>query len=237
MTRWKFHAPLWAWFLAPAACTAMLGLASWQLQRGDAKRDLQQRYLSAETAAPRTLDARSRAEPGSVSKARARGRYLDGQQLLLDNQSHAQQPGYHVWTPLLLDAGGLVLVDRGWIGLAAVREARPLAPLPPEAVEVEGLWRSLPAPGLRVEVDNCRDAPWPRVVHYPTAEDLRCIYGPAVASGVLLLAPQAPAGFVRDWQITPEMPPEKHYAYAVQWLGLALLGAVLFIKLNLKRVA
>ncbi len=38
-------------------------------------------------------------------------------QFLLDNMTHAGRAGYEVLTPLLLDDGRVLLVNRGWLPL------------------------------------------------------------------------------------------------------------------------
>jgi cytochrome oxidase assembly protein ShyY1 len=75
------------------------------------------------------------------------------------------------------------------------------------------------------------------VVEYPTAEDLACIYPDIkVAPGMLLLAPEAEHGFVREWtQADVRFPPSRHYAYAAQWFAFGATLLFLFFKLNLKR--
>ena len=40
---------------------------------------------------------------------------------------------------------------------------------------------------------------------------------------------QAPGGFVRDWS-EAGFPPARHYAYAAQWFGLALVGLVFLFR-------
>jgi cytochrome oxidase assembly protein ShyY1 len=110
--------------------------------------------------------------------------------------------------------------------------------VPQGEVEVRGLWRALPQPALRLSVDNCPvDAHFPHLVEYPTAEDLSCLVGSPVAPGELLLDPAAADGYVREWsEITPGMPPERHYAYAAQWFAFCATLLVLFVTLNLRRL-
>ena len=168
--------------------------------------------------------------------ATADGAYVD-RQLLLDNQVHGQTPGYQVLTPLRLAGGGLVIVNRGWLPQNPDRRVLPPLPLPGESMKVRGLWRALPQPALRLKTDNCAAAAsWPRVVEYPTPQDLTCIYGEPVAPGMLLLNPDAPDGYVREWtQAGTSFPPGRNYGYAAQWFAFAATLFVLFVKLNLKR--
>ena len=230
-----FRAPAWAWFLTAAAVALFSTLAAWQTGRalakeamlgalGDAAAPAQ--MLSAATPAPRGLDLR---------RAQATGSYLADRQLLQDGQSRAQRPGYHVWTPLRLADGAVVVVNRGWIPLdrGGFDAFAPGGP-----VTVRGFWRALPEPGLRFSgAGNCPpDHKFPAVVLYPTAGELDCLVGQPVLAGVLLLDADVPGGFVREWTDFG-FPPQRHYGYAVQWLALAIAAVVIFIAVNRKRRA
>src|SRR3546814_14783780 len=104
------------------------------------------------------------------------GHFDNSRQLLLDNQSHNDTPGYHVWTPLVQDDGSTVIVDRGWIPHDTAQSPEALA-VADARVEVRGFWRMPPVPGSRLKTDNCATLPWPRPVQFSTPDDLRVRYG------------------------------------------------------------
>ncbi len=236
MTSWTFKPPWWATLLVLVLAPVMAALGFWQLERGFAKAELQARYAEAGDRDPRDLTAGSVADSMMIERARVRGRYDGQRQLLLDNQSHHGRPGYHVLTPLLRPEGGMILVDRGWIPLPTSGAAADMSVPSEEEVEVEGYWRTLPVPGMRLESQNCDgNMRWPRLVQYPTFADLRCLYGDFVADGLLLLDATLPNGYTRDWQGAPELSPDKNYGYAVQWFAFALTLLAIYIKLNFRR--
>ncbi|WP_370307076.1 SURF1 family protein [Sinimarinibacterium flocculans] len=224
-----FRPKLWALGLTVVLCGAMIALGIWQLGRGQDKAELLARYEAAAERPPREMTAGAWAEPGVIERASVAGRFDGTRQLLLDNQSHERQPGYRVWTPLLLNHGGVVIVDRGWIPAGGDRSKPPPVPVPEGEVRFTGYWRTLPEPGMRLEVDNCAPAPWPRIVQYPTADELRCLYGQSVPGGLFLMDADAPGGYVREWGAGPELSPSKHYGYAAQWFAFAAVLAALFI--------
>ena len=83
----------------------------------------------------------------------------------------------------------------------------------------------------------CEQRGWPRVLNYPTIAQVRCQYDGPVAAGLLLMAEDAPGGFVRDWDSQlSRMPPVRHYGYATQWFAMALAVLAIFVIVNLKRV-
>ena len=228
-----FRAPAWAWLLTASAVALFLSLAAWQLRRGQIKQELQA-ALADRALEPQIL-SRALGPPQDLGlyRARATGTWLAERQLLQDGQSNQHRPGYHVWTPLVLPDGTAVLVDRGWIP----SDRRGFdGTAPPGVVTATGFWRSLPEPGLRFSgTNNCpADAKFPVVVLYPTATDVECLLKRPYIGGLLLLDPEAPGGFVREWTDFG-FPPQRHYGYAVQWLALAVTAVVLFVALNRKR--
>lgn len=235
--RWQFRPPLWAVLGTVLGCAVTGWLGVWQLHRGHAREALDAQYLAAGTEAAIHLDTATPALANAEAvAAEAEGVYVD-QQLLLDNQVRERIPGYQVLTPLRLTGGGLVLVNRGWLPQNPDRRVLPALPLPAGSLKVSGLWRALPQPALRLETHNCEAQGWPRIVEYPTPADLACLYpGEAVAAGMLLLAPEAANGYVREWnQADRRFPPSRNYAYAAQWFAFGATLLVLFFKLNLKR--
>lgn len=229
------RAPAWAWLATAAAVALFSALGAWQLRRGLAK-EAMRAQLDDRAAAPELLSfALGAPQPGDVRRAQASGRYLADRQLLQDGQSRQHQPGFQVWTPLVLADESAILVNRGWI---PADRAGFDGSAPAGTVTVTGFWRSMPEPGVRLEGTlNCQpDAVFPAVVLYPTANDVECLLKRPFAGGLLLLDPEAPGGFVREWTDFG-FPPQRHYGYAVQWFALGLAALVIFVAVNRKRSA
>jgi cytochrome oxidase assembly protein ShyY1 len=75
------------------------------------------------------------------------------------------------------------------------------------------------------------------VASFPTREEIaRLLNEPqwASAADLILLDPGEPGGYVRNWA-PPGFPPMRHVGYAVQWFGLALALAVIYIVTNFRR--
>ena len=189
------------------ALLAFSGLGAWQLGRGQAR----QQYLDMLAA---------------QAPQQERGEYLGDRQLLLDGQAHDGVPGYHVWTPLKISGGDVLIVDRGWVPTTAASIEAPRG-----EVTIGGFWRPLPRPGIRLQgpPQPCPAAGFPLLVEYPDAAALGCALGAKVRDGVLQLEPAAPGGYVREW-IPSGFPPARHYAYAAQWFGMALVAAVVMFR-------
>lgn len=240
--RRRFRPRGWSWVLAIAGCSALFGLGVWQVQRGLQKATYLERQALALAQPARSLAALDdRALPGEAHALRvwADGYYDARRQLLMGGQSHGERTGYEVLTPLVMADGREVLVNRGWIRGDAASGALDPSRLAVDRVprRIEGLWRALPRPALRLAGNNCERLPWPRHVFYPTDGDLRCLYGEWIRRGIVELDARLPDGYVRDWSGTSGFPPVRHYGYAAQWFTFCLIGLFLFYRLNLRRIA
>ncbi|MGQ0696606.1 MAG: SURF1 family protein [Panacagrimonas sp.] len=232
---YRFRPPLWSIPPTVLVTALFVTLGIWQSNRGQAKQVLEDAFGTAADGEPLrlTLDTPT---PDSLSTARAQisGSYDTARQLLLDNQTRERVPGYHVWTPMQLGDGWLI-VNRGWIAADPDRRVLPSVEVSANARAVTGYWRPLPKPGFKLATDPCEADDFPRVASYPTREQLACVLGAPVAAGVLLLDPSETDGYVREWNLPNPVPPARHYAYAAQWFAFAATLLFLFVKLNLKR--
>lgn len=231
---WLFRPAWWAVavFLPIFGLLCVLGF--WQMDRAQQKSAMIAERSQAGKMSPLSLDQVLGEESEGWRAVEAEGRYLGKRQILLDNQVEQSRPGFQVWTPLELADGRLLMVNRGWVPGSGDRKSVP-NPAAPEGVhKVEGLLRDWPLPGIRLQADNCDMRDWPRVLNYPRFADVQCQYGESVIDGLLLLSPDDSAGFVRNW-LYVEMPPERHYGYAVTWFGLAITLAILFLVVNTRR--
>lgn len=207
-------------------------LGRWQWHRAGQAQALQQAFIQG-SGARADLSTSSVAALPRYSGAQARGRYDSVHQFLLENISHAGQPGYDVLTPLQLAGGRTLLVNRGWIPLTESRRVLPDVRLPetPDSAAY-GRLDDLPRPGISLgHAPPRKDAPWPKLTSFPTMADLSLALGRPLESRQLLLDARAPLGYVRDWQ-PPGMSPAQHFSYAIQWWAFATLALVLYGTLN-----
>jgi surfeit locus 1 family protein len=103
--------------LVLAGATLCVRLGIWQLDRLDQRRAANTHYLAMERLAPLVLPFDASQDLGDMEyrRVRAKGRYDFSEQVALRNQSYRDQYGYHLLTPLVLEDGRALLVDRGWI--------------------------------------------------------------------------------------------------------------------------
>ena len=245
--RYRFSPPWWGVLLFCVGAAIFCALGVWQVERAHYKEGLVAARQAARQAGrapmqPQGAPAEGNARVADLVHGReyaATGRYEPGRQILLADQLRGARTGYRVWTPLRLDNGIRVMVDRGWIEKPAAGEPLPDPPAPTTPVQVTGFWRSFVQPALQWGgTVDCTDRDWPRVLSYPDAAAVRCQYGAPVVDGLLLLDPQAPDGFVREWEDdrdTVGLRPFGHYAYASQWFLMAVVAGIILVVVNLRR--
>ena len=209
-------------------------LGFWQLDRAGQKQDLLAQYETGQRSqipiTPENADSLSRYQRVSVA-----GSYDPLHQILLDNMpSHTGRPGYRVLTPMQTPAGWL-LVDRGWLPLGATRAVLPDISVSAAERNITGTLDALPRAGLQLETaPTDPNAPWPRVLSFPTHSALEQQLGHKLIRGVLLLDASQPEGYERIWEAHLGFKPERHIGYAVQWFGLGATALVIFILMGFR---
>ena len=214
----------------------LLWLGFWQLDRADQKRTLADQYEAAANVAPVRIDtAAALAAMPRHARVAASGRFIGDRQVLLDAQTHDGVVGYRVWTPLALDHGDWVLIDRGWVAAGATRADLPDVAVGASRRTVTGRKAPLPVPGLRLGEPEPAGGPWPRRLVWPDADALARAFGRAVPPALILLDADEPDGFVREWAPADTMTAQRHVGYAVQWFALAAALVVIALVLMLRK--
>lgn len=219
--------------LVGVAVTVSLG--NWQLRRAQEKLALQAAWDQAERAPPLAVGADDVAAVGAKLPLRVRltGRFLHPQSIWLVNRQMDGQSGFNLITPLQLDGGAIVLVNRGFAARDPQDRLRlPPVEQPPHVVTVEGL--ALPQASQVLQLgapgpEPGQPALWQNLDFdtYEQASRLR------VARWVLQQTDGAEDGLQRNWP-RHSAGVDKHRGYALQWFGLAALIAVLTLIFGLR---
>lgn len=219
------RSPRWAvgLLVAAAIVAGFVRLGFWQLSRLGEVRE-RNAVAQARLAAPEVdLDV-ALGDGGAVAqtyrRVTATGTYLPAEEVLLSPRSDAGTPGHHVLTPLLLDDGRAVVVDRGWVPLDSGEP--PIAAAPPPAGEVAVAGLLFPPDvstgfGPRVAAEG--------EVPYLGRVDLARLQRqvePELVEGYLL-AVDGPAGGLPRPADPPPLDEGSHLSYAFQWFAFALV--------------
>lgn len=218
----------------------LLWAGFWQLDRAEEKRRIgvAQSYRGEKSAVdlrPGLLEV-AELDRLTYRRARASGRYRQDRQYLLDNRTHEGVAGYHVLTPLRLEASEVhVLVNRGWLPVGPDRGRLPDISVSGQRLAEEGNIVAPPARGLVLGSSGYDDGGWPRVVQHVDLERIREQLDAPLLPFVVRLSPDSDHGYVREWRMRTGLSPARHVGYAVQWFAMAAALVVLCIWVAVRR--
>lgn len=215
--------------LAAAAIALTLSLGQWQTRRAAQKLALEAQWNAAEREAPRRISARDLPHPGQLPlRVVLSGEFDHARSVWLDNRQQDGRPGFWVVTPLRLDGGAVVLVNRGWVARdPADRTRRAPVVEPTGALEIEGL-AVTHAPRLLELGTGGNAGPLPAIWQNLDFAQFEAASGLAVARLVVQQTGGADDGLLRHWA-RPDSGVDKHRGYAFQWYALSALIAVLTV--------
>ena len=210
-----------------ALAVLFVNLAFWQLRRLD-ERKADNAAIAANMSAPEMeLDdafAQFGNDPGALvyRRVRVRGSYLPADEFLLTPRSHRGQAGHHVVTPLKLQDGSAVLIDRGWVPFDM--DVPPVSAAAPPAGEVTV--QGILYPTRDAVRFGTRRGEEGKLTYLSTVDVDRI--QPQIAVSLLpvsvLLQQQAPsAGGLPIPGPLPEQSEGSHLSYAWQWFFFTLI--------------
>ena len=220
-------------FLIIATIAFLVSLGLWQLDRADQKRTIEAAIVNANNGPVELIANGLELLDKEYYDVRLQGNYLSDKQFIYDNQIVEQVSGYYVLTPFILtDQLGVVLVNRGFIPWNGQREK--LADIAVDSVSRE-IKVQVSSPIKRMELkatDVSRQFPvLIQAIDFDVLEEVSKLKFVKVVG---LLDPYSSEGYVRKWEpYTGSI--EKHIGYAVQWFLMALVLAIIGLRIGLKR--
>ncbi len=109
--------PLAATALTVIGVAVLCTLGTWQMQRLEWKENLIERINAYDESEMQDLSVNDLIADNEFMKGRLRGKFLFEKEITLKPRTHDGKPGIHVITPLALDQGSTILVNRGWVPL------------------------------------------------------------------------------------------------------------------------
>lgn len=203
-------------------------LGQWQLRRAAQKEAVQAAIDSKNSLSPldaRSLFATKNAADEIYRQAVLQGVWQAAHTVYLDNRPMGGRSGFWVFTPLMLQGTGqVILVQRGWAPRDFADRARlPPVATPPGVVTVRG--RIAPPPSKLYEFKGADAGPLRQNLDLSA---FRSETGLPLLEQVSLLQTGAPSeGLLREWA-APNLGVDKHYGYAFQWFGLCGLVVILY---------
>lgn len=221
---------------AVAAVVATARLGVWQLDRAAQKQALQALIDARAALPPIDGPAMARAPDEALAqhyrRVRVEGYWVAEATIFLDNRQMRDRPGFFVVTPLALDDGTAVLVQRGWVARdARDRSLLPRLPLANARVALQG--RIAPPPSRLYEFDAEATGPIRQNVDLAAfARETRRTLRPLSIQQTV--GDDDGGALLRDWP-SPSVDVQKNYGYAFQWFALACLVTGLYVWFQLIR--
>lgn len=234
MTRYRFALrPRWilSHLLVLALIAAMVAAGLWQVDRHDEKRERNARIASRTTQPIEPVEDLL-ADPGASTDeleyrvVSAEGRYL-GPQILVRSRSLDGSPGSWVITPLELDSGTVVIVNRGFMYNSGEFDTVPDSYAAPDGeVQVVGLLRKTQTRG-RIGAADSDTGVLENMARLDVERISQQIDAPVLPM-YLSLEDQRPQLTTADPVPIPREPLDEgpHRGYAVQWFIFTTIGVI-----------
>jgi surfeit locus 1 family protein len=144
-------------------------LGTWQTWRAGEKLEIEQQHQAAAIVSLKAALAKDQ----RFAQIDAAGHYDPLRHILLDNQIWQGRAGVHVFTPFYTLDGTAILVNRGWLPIAADRQSLPEIPTTQTEVVLRGMLNIPPVPGRIIgQADKLRQNLWPQLVTYLNLENI-----------------------------------------------------------------
>lgn len=217
--RRRFRCRLWPTVITAAGLVLLLGLGTWQVERLGWKTELIRQAEEGLAAPAVDLPDDAGLEGLDFRHVSVRGTYLHDAAIGFGLSAVQGEPGGRLVTPLRLDDGRIVLVDRGWLPEALLPPRTPPGLQPSGEVDIEGVarWRGGGKPGWLTptnEPDKRRWFGW----DLPALE--QALGMSLLPVEIVLERTEGTGELPKTEPVTIDLP-NNHLGYAITWYGLA----------------
>ena len=207
----------------------VLSLGVWQIDRGYNKKELENTFLERQSQPVKEIKYNTFQKSDLYRNVVLEGRYLDNT-FLLDNRINNGKPGLKVFSPFETTNSSLVLVSRGWIELKD-RSNLPMIKSSKNILKIQGVLRP-ESKDFVLGNEKMNKKNNPILVQTVNLSELSNFLGKPLSPYILELSELSESAFVKTWQPI-NLSSFRHFGYAVQWFGLAIVlivGYVFFLR-------
>ena len=219
--------------LITATFAFLVSLGFWQLERADDKRSIEASIKQANTGSVELIKKEEGLQSKEYYEVRLQGKYLSDKQFIYDNQIVDQVSGYYVLTPYALEGQSKsILINRGFIPWNGRRDKLADIVIGQETREIKV---QISKPIKRMELKTSEvSIQFPALIQSIDLQDMADRAKVDFSSVIGLLDASASNGFIRKWEpYTGSI--EKHIGYAIQWFLMALVLAIIGIRIAIKQ--
>jgi surfeit locus 1 family protein len=135
---------------------------------------------------------------------------------------------------MVLENGGVIIVDRGWVKGDAGRQQWPVLSTPFDPITLSGQIYYPPETswllGTGLELKRADLA----IIETLNIAMMSEFLHKSLYPFIIRQSSDSPGGYICDWSIVASMP-ERHIGYAIQWFLFACIAGILFVVLNVKK--
>ena len=207
----------------------VLSLGVWQLDRGYNKKELENTFLERQSQPVKEIKYNTFLESDLYRNVVLEGRYLENI-FLLDNKIYNGKPGLKVFSPFETTNNSLVLVSRGWVEFED-RSNLPIIKTINNVFKIQGVLRP-ESKDFVLENEEMNNKNNPILVQTINLSELSNFLGKPLSPYILELSELSESAFIKTWQPI-NLSSFRHFGYAVQWFGLAIVlivGYVFFLR-------
>ena len=207
----------------------VLSLGVWQIDRGYNKKELENTFLERQSQPVKEIKYNSFLESDLYRNVVLEGRYLENI-FLLDNKIYNGKPGLKVFSPFETTNNSLVLVSRGWVEFED-RSNLPIIKTINNVFKIQGVLRP-ESKDFVLENEEMNNKNNPILVQTINLSELSNFLGKPLSPYILELSELSESAFIKTWQPI-NLSSFRHFGYAVQWFGLAIVlivGYVFFLR-------
>ena len=197
----------------------LIYLGSWQVMRGLEKKDIVNQHYEN-----KSLPVISEKEMASLNSenliyrtVNLEGEY-QSESYILDNRLYRQEAGYEIFTAFETSEKNLFLINRGWVSKEDYENGTEEAE---GKVTIQGVLSPFKRFGLNL-VDQIYLDGWPKLVQQVDYETTKNDIGNSINESVIQLSAASAGAFEPIWKPV-DLKPSRHFGYALQWFGLALV--------------
>ena len=199
----------------------LIFLGSWQVIRGLEKEGIVNQHYEN-----KSLPVISEKEMNSLNfenlvyrTVNLEGEYRP-ESYILDNRLYRQEAGYEVFTAFETSEKNLYLINRGWVAKENFNYEENIN-FNKGVVIIQGVLSPFKRFGLNL-INQKYDDGWPKLVQQVDLKATRSDLGADVSNSVVQLSASSIGALEPIWKPV-ELKPSRHYGYALQWFGLALV--------------
>ncbi|URQ66637.1 SURF1 family protein [SAR86 cluster bacterium] len=197
----------------------LIYLGSWQVMRGLEKKDIVNQHYEN-----KSLPVISEKEMATLNSenliyrtVNLEGEY-QSESYILDNRLYRQEAGYEIFTAFETSEKNLFLINRGWVSKEDYENGTEEAE---GKVTIQGVLSPFKRFGLNL-VDQIYLDGWPKLVQQVDYETTKNDIGNSINESVIQLSAASAGAFEPIWKPV-DLKPSRHFGYALQWFGLALV--------------